>query len=405
MHPALELERRYLAGNYSPLPVVLTHGEGAWVWDSDGRAYLDMMSAYSAVSHGHGHPRLVGALAEQAADLGVVSRVFHHEHLGPFAARACALTGMDTALPMNSGSEAVETALKAARRWAHRVKGVPNDSAEIIAAAGNFHGRTIAEAGLSTEPDHRAGFGPFPPGLVTVPYGDAAALEAAIGPRTAAFLVEPIQGEGGINLPPRGYLADAAAICARHGVLLIADEVQTGLGRTGALLACDHEDVRPDGLVLGKALGGGLLPVSLFLARRELMDVFTPGSHGSTFGGNPLAAAVGREALDVLVDEDLAGRAAELGPHLMARLRELPSPLIRDVRGRGLLIGVEIDTHRVSGRQVCEALAERGVLTKETHEAVIRLAPPLVIARRDLDWAVDRIGEALAGLEVRAPTA
>ena len=398
MHPAIDLENRYLAHNYHPLPVVLRQGEGVWVWDDTGRRYLDMMSAYSAVSHGHAHPRLVAALTAQASRLAVVSRAFHHEHLGPLAARACELTGMEAALPMNSGSEAVETALKAARKWAYTVKGVAPGRAEVVVCANNFHGRTITVAGFSSERAYREGFGPFPAGFPGVPFGDAEALERAIGPNTAAFLVEPVQGEGGIVVPPEGYLARCAEICRRHNVLLLADEIQTGLGRTGRMLACDHEGVRPDGVMLGKALGGGLLPVSLFLARREVMDVFGPGEHGSTFGGSPLASAVAREALEVLVEEDLAGRAAELGPYLVERLRGLASPLVREVRGRGLLIGMEIDPERATGRAVAEALAARGVLTKETHETVIRLAPPLVVTRAELDWGIDRIGEVLEGL-------
>ena len=397
MNLAIRLETEVAAHNYLPLPVVLARGQGVYLWDDQGRRYLDMMGAYSAVSHGHCHPRLVAALTAQAGRLGVVSRAFHGQTLGPFLKRACDLTGQEAALPMNTGAEAVETALKAARKWAYTVKGVAPGRAGIIACEGNFHGRTIAIVGFSSEAQYRDGFGPFPPGFRLVPFGDAAALEAAITPDTAAFLVEPIQGEGGIVVPPQGYLAEAAAICRRHRVLLLVDEIQTGLGRTGRLLACQHEGVVPDGLTLGKALGGGLLPVSLFLARREVMDVFTPGDHGSTFGGYPLAAAVGLTALDVLVDEDLSRRAAELGAHLMARLRELGSPLIREVRGLGLFVGVEIDPDR-SARRVCEGLMARGVLTKDTHRNTVRLAPPLVIEAEQLDWAVARLAEVLAGM-------
>ncbi|MGQ0594859.1 MAG: ornithine--oxo-acid transaminase [Gammaproteobacteria bacterium] len=385
MHPAIALESRFCAPNYRPLPIVLTRGEGCYVWDDQGRCYLDMMSAYSAVSFGHAHPRLIRALRDQAARLAVVSRAFHTDRLGPFVRRACELTGMDMALPVNTGAEAVETALKAARRWAYRVKGVPEDAAEIIVCDGNFHGRTIAIVGFSSETAYRSGFGPFPPGFVSIPFGDADALEKAITPETAAFLVEPIQGEGGIVVPPPGYLARCAEICRAHRVLLLCDEVQTGLGRTGRLLACRHDGVVPDGLMLGKALGGGLLPVSMFLARREVMEVFDVGSHGSTFGGNPLAAAVGLEALNVLVEEGLAERAATLGERLLARLKTVASPLVRDVRGRGLLIGVEIDTRRVSARTLCRRLADRGVLTKDTHDSVIRFAPPLTIGREQID--------------------
>jgi ornithine--oxo-acid transaminase len=391
MHPLIELEDRHCARNYHPLPVVLVRGEGPYVWDDQGKRYLDMMSAYSAVSHGHAHPRIVNALIEQARALNIVSRAFHSDRLGAFLERACRLTGQDMALPMNTGAEAVETALKAARKWAWQVKGVPDGAQEIIACSGNFHGRTITICGLSTEHQYREGFGPFPPGLKTVPYGDAAALEAAITPHTAAFLVEPIQGEGGIVIPPAGYLAACAEICRRHNVMLIADEVQTGLGRTGKLLACEHEGVQPDGLVLGKALGGGVLPVSMFLARRELMDVFRPGDHGSTFGGNPLAAAVGLEALQVLEDEDLAGQSASKGAWLMEELRRIDSPLVREVRGRGLFIGIEIDPAQASARKVVLALMARGLLSKETHATVVRLAPPLAIPMELLEWAVEQL--------------
>ncbi|HLF96171.1 MAG TPA: ornithine--oxo-acid transaminase [Methylococcaceae bacterium] len=391
--------QRYGAHNYDSVPVVLCRGEGVYLWDTAGRRYLDMMGAYSAASHGHGHPRLVKVLSEQARRLAIVSRAFHNDRLAAFLQRACELTGQDTALPMNTGAEGVETALKAARKWAYQVKGVAPDQAEIVACRGNFHGRTIAIVGLSSEPQYRQGFGPFPPGLKTIPYGDSAALEAAIGENTAAFLVEPIQGEGGIVVPPSGYLAACARICRERNVLLLCDEIQTGLGRTGKLLASWHEDVRPDGLILGKALGGGLLPVSLFLARREVMDVFRPGDHGSTFGGNPLAAAVGLEALDVLVEEGLAERSAELGAYFLERLRALRSPLIREVRGRGLFVGLEIEPERVSGRRVVERLLKHGILTRETHKTVIRFAPPLVIEREQLDGAVEEIGAALEELE------
>jgi ornithine--oxo-acid transaminase len=402
MHPIIELEGRYCAPNYHPLPVVLVRGEGPWVWDEAGKRYLDMMSAYSAVSHGHAHPRIVAALVNQAHSLNIVSRAFHTDRLGAFLKRACEMTGQDMALPMNTGAEAVETALKAARKWAWRLKGVPDGEQEIIACEGNFHGRTIAVCGLSTERQYREGFGPFPPGLLTVPYGDADALEAAITPRTAAFLVEPIQGEGGIRIPPAGYLARCAEICRRHDVLLIADEIQTGLGRTGKLLACEHEGVKPDGLVLGKALGGGVLPVSMFLARRDVMGVFRPGDHGSTFGGNPLAAAVGLEALEVLEEEDLVRQSAEKGAWLLAELGRIKSPLVKEVRGRGLFIGLEIDPARASARSVVERLMERGLLSKETHETVVRFAPPLGIAPELLKWAADEVRAVLAEMEALA---
>lgn len=399
------LERAHGAANYAPLPAVLSRAAGCRVWDIQGREYLDMMAAYSAVSFGHGHPRLVAALTAQAQRLAVTSRAFHNDALPAFLRRLTELFGYERALPVNTGLEAVETALKAARKWGHTVKGIPDDTAEIVACAGNFHGRSVAIVGLSTEPQYRQGFGPFPPGLKTVPYGDAAALEAAITPRTAAFLVEPIQGEGGIVVPPDGYLAACADICRRHDVLLLCDEVQTGLGRTGALLACMHEGVRPDGVILGKALGGGLYPVSAFLADRAVMDVFRPGDHGSTFGGNALAAAVGLAALDLLVEEDLAARAAALGAGFIERLRALKHPLVRAVRGRGLLIGLELDTRRVGARATAEALLAAGILTKDTHDSVIRLAPPLVVTQDELDWAVERIAVTLDALLARLPRA
>jgi ornithine--oxo-acid transaminase len=391
MNTSIELEERYSAHNYHPLPVVLVRGEGVYLWDDAGNRYLDMMSAYSAVSHGHAHPRLLQAFTKQAGLLAVCSRAFYTDKLGPFLKRVCGLTGMDAALPMNTGAEAVETALKAARKWAYKVKGVAPGQAEIIACTGNFHGRTIAAVSLSSETQYKDGFGPFPGGSRLVPYGDADALERAITPSTAAFLVEPIQGEAGIIVPPKGYLAQCADICRQHNVLFIADEIQTGLGRTGRLLACDHEDVRPDGLILGKALGGGLLPVSMFLAKHEVMDVFTPGDHGSTFGGNALAAAVGSEALDVLVEEKLAERSAELGAYMLERLRAVKNPLIKNLRGLGLFIGLEIDPRRARAREVCEHLLVRGILSKETHETVVRFAPPLVITREQIDWALARI--------------
>ena len=386
-----DLELRYGAHNYAPLPVTLTRGKGVYVWDNHGRRYLDMMSAYSSVSLGHCHPRLIQALKSQAARLDVVSRAFYTDRLGPFLARACHVTGQAAALPMNTGTEAVETAIKAARKWAYTVKGVATDSAEIIACEGNFHGRTIATVGLSSERQYRDGFGPFPAGLRRIPFGDVAALARAITPHTAAFLVEPIQGEGGINIPPRGYLAACARLCRERNVLLLCDEIQTGLGRTGRMLACDEEDVHPDGLMLGKALGGGLLPVSLFLARRDVMDVFTPGDHGSTFGGNPLAAAVGLKVFDILDEENLVERSARMGEVLRDRLACLDSPMIRDIRGRGLFVGVEIEPAYATARQVCERWMQRGVLSKETHETVVRLCPPLVITADQIEWAVEQL--------------
>jgi ornithine--oxo-acid transaminase len=389
------LEARFGAANYAPLPVTIVRGAGVYVWDEAGRRYIDMMGAYSAASFGHCHPRLVKALTDQAQRLDTISRAYFSDRLGPFLERACTLTGMDVALPMNSGAEAVETALKAARKWAYKVKGVPSGRAEIIAAEGNFHGRTISIVGFSSNAQYRDGFGPFSPGFRLVPFGDASALAAAITPDTAAFVVEPIQGEGGINVPPSGYLAEVARTCKANNVLLLCDEVQSGLGRTGRLLACQHDGVEPDALMLGKALGGGLLPVSLFLARREVMQVFTPGDHGSTFGGNPIASAVGLAALDTLIDEGLIERAASVGAHLLRRLASIKNPIIREVRGRGLFAGVELHRNMASTDTVIRRLLRAGVLTKDTHRNTIRFAPPLIIEEAQVDWAVDRLAEVL----------
>lgn len=394
-------EDAFGAHNYAPLPVVFTRGEGAWLWDVEGRRYLDMMSAYSAVSFGHSHPRLVRALTEQAGRLALTSRAYSNDRLPLLLERLSAVLGYDRALPVNTGVEAVETAIKAARKWAHTVKGVPEGHAEIIVCDGNFHGRTTTVIGFSNEAQYREGFGPFTPGFHRVPFGDADALEAAITPHTAAFLFEPIQGEGGINIPPAGWLARCAAICRQHDVLLIADEVQTGLGRTGQLLAVEHEGVRPDGVILGKALGGGLLPVAAFLADDRVMQVFHPGDHGSTFGGNPLAAAVASEALALLMDEQLCERAARLGERFLGRLAAIRNPLIRSVRGRGLLIGMELDTTRVTARTAAEWLLARGIMSKDTHDAVLRFAPPLVVDEDDLMKAADVIEAALADLARR----
>jgi ornithine--oxo-acid transaminase len=394
MNP-VELENKFGAHNYHPLPVMITRGSGIHVWDENNKQYMDMMSAYSAISHGHCHPKLVKALTEQAKTIAVVSRAFYSNKLGAFLQKACELTGMARALPMNSGAEAVETALKAARKWAYTVKKVPANQAEIIACTNNFHGRTISIVSMSTEPQYKDGFGPLVPGFKIIPYGDSAALEKAITPNTAAFIVEPIQGEAGIIVPPKGYLKACEEICRKHNVLLITDEIQTGLGRTGKILASQHENVKPDCITLGKALGGGLMPVSLFLAREDVMNVFTPGDHGSTFGGSPLAAAVGLEALNVLVDEKLAENAAELGEYFMSELKKINSPLVKDIRGKGLLIGIEIDVQKKSARNICLELLKLGLLSKETHHTVIRLAPPLVITKSQIDEAVNLIKQVL----------
>lgn len=388
----IDIEARVCAPNYHPLPVVVDHARDCQVWDVEGREYLDMMSAYSAVSHGHLHPRVVAAAQAQLQQVAVTSRAYHGRTLGPFLETLCALAGFERALPMNTGAEAVETAIKAARRWGYRVKGIPDGQAEILVARQNFHGRTTTVISASSEPDYRAGFGPFTPGFRHFDFGDMASVRAAAGAHTCAVLVEPIQGEAGIVLPPKGFFAELRDWCTRERVLLIVDEVQSGLGRTGRWFAFEHEGIRPDGLVLGKALGGGLLPVSAFLADRAVMDVFTPGSHGSTFGGNALAAAVGLEALRVLEDEQLVARSAVLGAHLLQRLRAVQAlypGLVRAVRGRGLWVGVDIDPARASARAMVERLAARGVLSKDTHETVIRFAPPLTITRTQIDQAVE----------------
>ncbi len=392
----LELEAQYCAHNYHPLPVVLVKGEGAYVWDDNGQRYLDMMSAYSAVSHGHCHPRLVKVMSEQMQRLTIVSRAFHTDTLAPFLKMICEMTGQPRALPMNTGAEAVETALKAARKWAYSVKGVAADKAEIIVCDGNFHGRTISIVSFSSEDQYKHQFGPLTPGFINIPYGDPDVLETAITENTAAFLVEPIQGEAGIVMPPPGYLARCAEICKRHNVLLICDEIQTGLGRTGKLLACEHDGVQPDGLILGKALGGGMMPVSLFLSREDVMAVFTPGDHGSTFGGNPLASAVALEAMKVLQDEGLVARSARLGEYMLQRLEAIESEPIHEVRGCGLFIGIELDPQRASARDVCERLMTKGVLSKETHETVVRIAPPLVITEVQIDETVAALESVLA---------
>ncbi len=385
------LEDLYGAHNYHPLDIVITRGKGIWVWDVEGDKYLDFLSAYSAINHGHCHPRILKALETQARKLTLTSRAFRNDQWPLLAKELCELTGYEMALPMNSGAEGIETAIKTARKWAYQKKGIPQNCAEIIACSDNFHGRTITLVSLSTEPLYRKDFGPFTPGFVIVSYGDPDALEAAINANTAAFLVEPIQAEAGINIPPEGYLKKAKEICERHNILFIADEIQTGLGRTGKLLACDHEGVKPDILVLGKSLGGGCYVISAALSSRTILGLFKPGEHGSTFGANPLACAAAREALSVLVEEEMVENSAEQGEYFLSKLETLKSSHIAEVRGKGLLIGIELVPEAGGARRFCEALMEEGLLCKETHENVIRFAPPLIIKQKDLNWAFRRI--------------
>jgi ornithine--oxo-acid transaminase len=392
----IALEDQYNAHNYKPLDVVITRAEGAWVWDVEGRKYLDCLSAYSAVNQGHCHPRIVRAMVEQAQKVALTSRAFRNDQLPLLAKDLCELTGYEMMLPMNSGAEAVETALKAARKWGYTVKGVPDDQAEIVACSGNFHGRTISIITFSPSEQYRDGFGPFTPGFKLIRYGDADALARAITPNTVAFLFEPIQGEGGVVVPPEGYVRRAREICTEHNVLMLADEIQSGLGRTGKLLACEHEGVHPDVALLGKALSGGMYPVSAVLASKEVLGVFEPGDHGSTFGGNPLACVVAREALKVIVEENLCERAAELGDYLLARLREIKSPHVALCRGKGLFAGIVLRPRAGGARRFCEALKDRGLLCKETHETIIRLAPPLIITKEEIDWALEQVAEVLA---------
>ena len=398
----LRSAERWCARNYEPLPVVLDRGEGVWVWDVRGNRYLDMLSAYSALNQGHRHPRIVEAAQRQLERLTLTSRAFHNDQMGPFLAELCRATGYGKALPMNTGTEAVETAIKMVRRWGVEVKGVPRNAAEIIVCEGNFAGRTTTIISFSSEASYRAGFGPFTPGFRMVPYGDIPALRAAISPNTVAFLVEPIQGESGVVVPPEGYLAAARDICRANRVALVADEIQTGLGRTGRMFCSDWEGVRPDVMIVGKALGGGVYPVSAVLADEDYLDVFRPGDHGSTFGGNPLGAAVGRAALGVIVDEGLAERSDVLGGWFIDGLRMLDSPHVAQVRGRGLMIGVVIRESSGPARPFCEALMRRGILAKETHRQVVRFAPPLIVEREVLEAALGEIAPVLAGEGVRA---
>ncbi|MBK7451647.1 MAG: ornithine--oxo-acid transaminase [Anaerolineales bacterium] len=391
----IEIEEKFGAHNYHPLDVVIEKAEGVWVYDVDGHRYLDCLSAYSAVNQGHVHPAILNALLEQAKKVTLTSRAFRNDQLPLLYKELSEMTGYDMSLPMNSGAEAVETAVKLARKWAYQVKKVPRHQAEIIVAGNNFHGRTVTIISFSTEPHYRDDFGPFTPGFVIVEYGDANAIEKAITPNTAAVMLEPIQGEAGVVVPPDGYLKKVAEICKKNNVLFMADEIQTGLGRTGKLFAADHEDVRPDVVIVGKAMAGGFYPVSAVLADAPILGLFTPGEHGSTFGGNPLAAAVARAALKVLREEKLAERSAELGTYFIEQLSEIPSPHVKEVRGKGLLIGVELKPEAGGARRFCEALKGRGILAKETHDHVIRFAPPLVIDKETIDWALPAIRDVL----------
>ncbi|CAJ1003058.1 ornithine--oxo-acid transaminase [Brevibacillus aydinogluensis] len=388
----IDQTEKYGAHNYHPLPIVISKAEGVWVEDPEGNRYLDMLSAYSALNQGHCHPRIIQALKDQADKVTLTSRAFYNDQLGVFYEKLAQLTGKEMILPMNTGAEAVETALKAVRRWAYDVKKVPENQAEIIVCEGNFHGRTITVTSFSSDQSYKRGFGPFTPGFKIIPYGDIEALRKAITPNTAAFMLEPIQGEAGIIIPPEGFLKQAYELCKANNVLLVCDEIQTGFGRTGKLFASDWEEVKPDMYIMGKALGGGVFPISAVAADREVLGVFDPGSHGSTFGGNPLGCAVAVAALDVLIDEKLVDRSRELGAYFMEKLKEIRNPLIKEIRGRGLFIGLELHT---AARPYCEQLKEQGLLCKETHETTIRFAPPLVISKEELDWAIERIKQVL----------
>ncbi|MCA1030995.1 ornithine--oxo-acid transaminase [Bacillus timonensis] len=389
----ISLTEKYGAKNYHPLPIVISKAEGVWVEDPEGNKYMDMLSAYSAVNQGHRHPKIIQALKDQADKITLTSRAFHNDQLGPWYERVSNLTGKDMVLPMNTGAEAVETAVKAARRWAYDVKGVPNDQAEIIVCEDNFHGRTMTAVSMSSSEEYKRGFGPMLPGIKIIPYGDIEALKSAISANTAAFIFEPIQGEAGINIPKEGFLKEAFNVCKDNNVLYISDEIQAGLGRSGKMFACQWEDVNPDMYILGKALGGGVFPISCVAANKDVLGVFNPGSHGSTFGGNPLACAVSIAALDVLLDEKLVERSLELGNYMQEKLKEINNPIIKEVRGRGLFIGVELTD---AARPYCEKLKEEGLLCKETHETVIRFAPPLIISQEELDWAINKVKKILS---------
>jgi ornithine--oxo-acid transaminase len=389
----MEQTKKFGANNYHPLSIVIAKAEGVWVESPEGDRYMDMLSAYSAVNQGHRHPKIIQALKDQADRVTLTSRAFHNDQLGPWYEKICKLTNKEMALPMNTGAEAVETAFKTARRWGYDVKGIAENQAEIIACTGNFHGRTMGAVSLSSDPEYKRGFGPMLPGIKLIPYGDIEALKEAITPNTAAFLLEPIQGEAGIIIPPEGFLKEASTLCKEQKVLFIADEIQVGLARTGRMFACDWEDVEPDMFILGKALGGGVFPISCVVANADILGVFNPGSHGSTFGGNPLACAVSLAALEVIEEEKLAERSLELGNYFLEQLKTINNPMIKEVRGKGLFIGVELTE---SARPYCEKLKEEGLLCKETHESVIRFAPPLIISKEEIDWAIEKILKVLA---------
>jgi len=390
----IKLEQTYGAHNYHPLPVVISKAKGVWVWDVDGKKYIDMLSSYSAINQGHLHPKIVKTATTQMKRVTLTSRAFSNDKMGPFLKKLCRVAGMEMALPMNTGAEAVETSIKMARRWAHQTKDIPENEGEIIVCENNFHGRTTTIISFSSDPDSKKGFGPYTPGFVTIPYNDIPAFEKAIGPNTIGILVEPIQGEAGINVPAKGYLKELRKICDEKGILLILDEIQTGFCRTGKMFAFQHEGIKPDILCVGKALGGGLYPVSASLSSRKIMSVFTPGSHGSTFGGNPLAAAIGIASLDVLVDEDLSSNANKMGAYFVKSLKQIKSDKIKAIRAMGLLIGVEFHLGKdETVRPICESLMKKGVLAKDTHEKTVRFAPPLVITKKEIDWAMERITE------------